>query len=256
MTPGERGEYQGVAICGVLATSSCACNSGLRRINRGDVTIRHHWTGDCVTLHSFRHKGYWFHGKDREWRSLESIARFLGPRQTAFDIGGHIGYIALYFGHLVGPAGRVYTFEPGPNNLPYIRQNIRTSKYGNIILSEEALGHTDGSRVGTCILNTGPSLDHDNSMADFSSLAPAAVTGGGVSMGVCSAICIGDYTVIGAGATVLHDVPDRVVAYGTSAHVVRTRLPNDPYLGGPSKGLAPDLVRSGEPFPPGATDSM
>ena len=115
-----------------------------RKINVGDITIRHHWTGDPVALHSFKHKVYWFRGKLREQRSMESVARLLHPGDNAFDIGGHIGYMALYFGHLVGPTGRVHTFEPGPNNLPYIRRNIRTSKYGNITLSEQAVGCSDG----------------------------------------------------------------------------------------------------------------
>ncbi len=116
-----------------------------RRINLGEIRIRHHWTGDALILHSFKHKGYWFHGKRRERRALESVGRLLCRGDTALDIGGHIGYMALYFGHLVGPAGRVYTFEPGVNNLPYIRQNVRMCMYGNITLSEQAIGRTEGS---------------------------------------------------------------------------------------------------------------
>ena len=102
-----------------------------------------------------------------------------------------------------------------------------------------------GCHVGeSCILNTGSSLDHDSRMEDFSSLAPHAVTGGGVRIGTCSAIAIGaivshsirigDNTVIGAGATVLKDVPDRVVAYGSPARVIRPRKPSDAYLGEPA----------------------
>jgi sugar O-acyltransferase (sialic acid O-acetyltransferase NeuD family) len=102
-----------------------------------------------------------------------------------------------------------------------------------------------GCHVGeSCILNTGSSLDHDSRMEDFSSLAPHAVTGGGVRIGACSAIAIGavvshsirigDNTVVGAGATVLRDIPDRVVAYGSPAKIIRSRLPGDAYLGEPA----------------------
>ena len=42
------------------------------------------------------------------------------------------------------------------------------------------------------------------------------------------------YTVIGAGATVLRDIPDRVVAYGSPAKIIRSRKPGDPYLGEPA----------------------
>ena len=102
-----------------------------------------------------------------------------------------------------------------------------------------------GCYVGeSCILNTGSSLDHDSRMEDFSSLAPHAVTGGGVRIGTCSAIAIGaivshsvrvgNNSVIGAGATVLKDIPDRVVAYGSPARVIRSREPADSYLGEPA----------------------
>lgn len=35
------------------------------RLNPGDITIRNHRTSDRLKLHSFRHKGYWFHGRRR-----------------------------------------------------------------------------------------------------------------------------------------------------------------------------------------------
>jgi sugar O-acyltransferase (sialic acid O-acetyltransferase NeuD family) len=99
-----------------------------------------------------------------------------------------------------------------------------------------------GCRIGDfCILNTSASLDHDSTMGQFSSLAPRAVTGGGVEIGaftviaigavVSHAIRVGAHAVVGAGATVVKNVPDRVVAYGTPARTIRERNPGDPYLG-------------------------
>lgn len=98
-----------------------------------------------------------------------------------------------------------------------------------------------GCRIGRgCLLNTSSVLDHDGEMADWSSLAPGAVTGGRVRIGARSSVGlgakvihdvkIGSDTVIGAGALVLHDVPDRLVAYGTPARPVRERRPEEPYL--------------------------
>ena len=43
-------------------------------------------------------------------------------------------------------------------------------------------------------------------------------------------ITIGDDTVVGAGAVVLEDVPDRVVAYGVPAAWPGAGQPGDPYL--------------------------
>ncbi len=96
-------------------------------------------------------------------------------------------------------------------------------------------------RIGKCcILNTNASLDHDSMMADFSSLAPNAATGGNVTIGAFSAIGIGatlihgiqigEHSIIGAGATVLKNIESFSVAYGVPAKVVRTRQAGEKYL--------------------------
>ncbi|WP_429131968.1 FkbM family methyltransferase [Ensifer sp. 4252] len=54
------------------------------------------------------------------------------------EAGGHIGYVTLHLRRLVGETGRVVVFEPGINNLPYLRANI--APYPNIDLVEMACG--------------------------------------------------------------------------------------------------------------------
>lgn len=91
-----------------------------------------------------------------------------------------------------------------------------------------------------CIINTRASLDHDSLVGDFASLAPGAITGGNVHIGAHSAVGIGatilhgrqvgQHTVIGANATVVKDIPDLTVAYGTPARVVRPRKAGERYL--------------------------
>lgn len=95
------------------------------KINLGDITIKHPYTGDKMTLHSFRHKGYWFHGAQREERSMALFKRILKAGDLCIEVGGHIGFISLYFKKLVGD-GRVIVFEPGKNNLPYLRANVES----------------------------------------------------------------------------------------------------------------------------------
>jgi FkbM family methyltransferase len=113
----------------------------LSRLNLGDITIHHHWTGDPLLLHSFRHKGYWFHGTARERDLMISMARLVPRSAVVFDIGGHIGYTALYLAALAD-AGEVHVFEPGSNNLHYLRTNL-TSRH-NVILLETAVGDRFG----------------------------------------------------------------------------------------------------------------
>jgi FkbM family methyltransferase len=113
------------------------------RINPGDVTITHHWTGDRLRLHSFRHKGYWYHGFRRERSTMISLARLLGCGDVVIEAGGHIGYLTLHCARLVGDSGAVHVFEPGPNNLPYLHANVDSIE--NIVVVEEALGGSSGT---------------------------------------------------------------------------------------------------------------
>ncbi|HTT65174.1 MAG TPA: acetyltransferase [Bryobacteraceae bacterium] len=91
-----------------------------------------------------------------------------------------------------------------------------------------------GTRIRDfCYVNTNASVDHDNVLEPFSCVQPNAATGGNVTLGahsvismgaqVAPGISIGADTIIGAGSTVLHDIPDGVVAYGTPCRVIRPR---------------------------------
>jgi predicted methyltransferase len=66
--------------------------------------------------HSFKHYTYWYDGERREQTTMELFAKLINPGDVVVEVGGHIGYIAVYFSHLVGKQGRVVVFEPGPNN--------------------------------------------------------------------------------------------------------------------------------------------
>jgi len=108
------------------------------RFNPGNITIRHHYTGDRIRLHCYRHKGYWYHRRRREAQTMRLFQELIPEGATVLDVGGHIGYVALYLASLVGPRGRVYTFEPGENNLPYLRRNTESQE--NITVVERGAG--------------------------------------------------------------------------------------------------------------------
>ena len=110
---------------------------------------------------------------------------------------------------------------------------------GSVVMQGAIVG--SAARIGRfSIVNTGASIDHDCLLLDFASLAPRAVTGGQVTVGTRSAVSIGavvkhgvtigEDAVVGANSYVNRDVPNLVVAYGSPAKVVRTRLSSDPYL--------------------------
>ncbi len=47
------------------------------------------------------------------------------PGDVALDVGGCWGETALWLAHVVGPTGRVHTFEPSPSNRRLLGQNLQ-----------------------------------------------------------------------------------------------------------------------------------
>lgn len=110
---------------------------------------------------------------------------------------------------------------------------------GSSIMAGAVVGNSSSVGPG-CIVNTGSSIDHDSELNEFSSVGPGVHLGGGVVVGERSAIGIGaavihnvrigNDTVIGAGSAVVRNMPDRVVAYGVPAAVIRSREMHERYL--------------------------
>lgn len=111
--------------------------------------------------------------------------------------------------------------------------------HGNVVMAGVVIN--SGATIGNfCILNTNCSIDHDVTLGDYVSFAPNSCAGGSVEVGDYSAVClganiidrvrIGAHTVIGAGSTVLHEMPDNIVAFGTPARKIRDRIAGDKYL--------------------------
>jgi FkbM family methyltransferase len=113
------------------------------RFNPGNIHIRHHYTRQRMLLHSYRHKGYWFHGRRREQDTMEFFQQVLRPGDTVIEVGSHIGYMTMLFAKLVGDKGRVLVFEPGQNNLPYLRANV--GKLPTVQIVESAVSDADGA---------------------------------------------------------------------------------------------------------------
>jgi len=125
-----------------------------------------------------------------------------------------------------------------------IHSSARVSRHaeigpGSVVMAGAVINA--GARVGAhCIINSAASVDHDCLIADFAHVAPGATLGGNVHVGsgtmiglganVIHGIAIGAHTVIGAGSTVVRDVPSNVVAFGLPARVIRARATGDRYL--------------------------
>jgi sugar O-acyltransferase (sialic acid O-acetyltransferase NeuD family) len=90
------------------------------------------------------------------------------------------------------------------------------------------------------VIATNSIFEHDGVMGEYSTLGAGTTTGGHVTLGDGTAVClgctiihgmtIGRETVIGSGSTVIQDIPSGVVAYGSPARVMRSRVASDSYL--------------------------
>lgn len=89
-----------------------------------------------------------------------------------------------------------------------------------------------GAKIGRgCIINTNCSVDHDCRIGDFCHVAPGCAVSGSTHVGanvflgtgtrVIDYITIGENTMVGAGATVIADLPPNCLAVGTPAVVKR-----------------------------------
>jgi FkbM family methyltransferase len=70
------------------------------------------------------------------------FTKLVQPGWIVLDGGAHFGWFTVLFSKLVGPQGRVYAFEPDPQNLALLKQN--TLRLPNVIVQPVALWDTKG----------------------------------------------------------------------------------------------------------------
>lgn len=92
-----------------------------------------------------------------------------------------------------------------------------------------------GSIIGAnSIVNTGATVDHHARIGSHVHVAPGVHLGGAVAVGDGGLIGIGSsvvpnrvigaWSIVGAGAAVIHDLPDHVTAVGVPARIVKQHL--------------------------------
>lgn len=83
----------------------------------------------------------------REYEPYETslLMSLVTPGSTVVDIGANIGYHTVQFARAAGPQGRVYAFEPDPDNLRMLRHNVRTNQLTNVVIVPKAASDVTGS---------------------------------------------------------------------------------------------------------------
>ncbi len=80
---------------------------------------------------------------EEETRNL--FHRLIQRGMTVIDIGAHVGHYALLAARLVGSEGKVYAFEPDPDNYAILQKNVSLNGYTNIVAIPKAVSNRTGT---------------------------------------------------------------------------------------------------------------
>ena len=116
-----------------------------RRFAEGSlVTIK---SGFASGLKWIRYKryvnGYWLGHYELPLQSRVSAE--LQPGNIFFDVGANAGFFTLIAGRLVGSSGTVVAFEPLPQNVAALKENIELNRLSHCKVIDQAVSDSPGS---------------------------------------------------------------------------------------------------------------
>lgn len=66
------------------------------------------------------------------------------PGQVVFDIGANAGFYSMLASVLVGHTGSIYSFEPLPRNVAFLKRHVQINRLKNVTVLEAAASDVDG----------------------------------------------------------------------------------------------------------------
>jgi len=80
----------------------------------------------------------------REKFETEYFKNNIKPGMTVLDLAANIGFYTLLFAELVGKEGKVFAFEPEPNNFSALEKNVKLNGLTNTTLVKKAVSDKTG----------------------------------------------------------------------------------------------------------------
>lgn len=102
----------------------------------------------------------WYKDEKFETQVFES---YLKDSMVVLDLGGNIGFYTMLARSMVGPKGRVFAFEPFPNNAALIRASAKENSFDNITVVEAAVSDENGKTM----LHLSPDACSEHSLLDL-----------------------------------------------------------------------------------------
>lgn len=86
--------------------------------------------------------GYWL--GSYELNEQEELRKMINPGDVIYDIGAHAGFHSLLMSNFAGGKGLVFSFEPFPRNIEFLKKHVALNGVKNISVMEMAIGNMDG----------------------------------------------------------------------------------------------------------------
>ena len=82
-----------------------------------------------------------------ELRTTELFVEILRRGSTVVDVGANVGFFTFLAAKIVGPKGRVVSFEPEPTSFSLLARSLSRNKFSNVILIPKSLSDVEGERT-------------------------------------------------------------------------------------------------------------
>ena len=133
-----------IDVLGRLPVAGKLLRAYARRYAEGSVTtIR---TGRAAGLQwrrSHRYvNGYWL--GQYELPIQDALARELKPNDTFYDVGANAGFFTLIAARIVGRNGKCIAFDPSPENVQNIREQLELNGFDGAEVHQEAIADRAG----------------------------------------------------------------------------------------------------------------
>jgi FkbM family methyltransferase len=111
-----------------------------------------------IDRRDFKVSSYLLKNKVHEPLETDLVKNQINKGDVVIDVGANIGYYALIFAGLVGENGKVFAFEPDPDNFALLNKNVKENKFKNVVLINKAV--SDKSGKTTLYLSENNKGDH------------------------------------------------------------------------------------------------
>jgi FkbM family methyltransferase len=69
----------------------------------------------------------------------QALQQYLRPGMTFYDLGANIGFFSLIAARLIGPSGRVVSFEADPEIAARLRENLARNNFTHAVVEQKAV---------------------------------------------------------------------------------------------------------------------